>query len=189
MATTTPRFVTDVLNDFDLSGEPFWEVAITYALRQAAGGHVFADQAERQIWWAESAAFGFSRRADGEKSIWGSTYGPFFSATRDDGTTYHYPDIKEADGETIAYWYRRSQECEHPILQARYADLVWDFTKLIANQEPDVSAARLAIDAYLRAAKLEYRVAIQGVHYVRRALELAFSVGDQMRIVRASLHL
>ena len=112
---------------------------------------------ERDFWWAESAAMRFYRRADGEASVWGTTYGPMTSATREDGTPFYAPDIEEANAETIEYWKRRSLESKHPILRARYSDLVWDFSRVVANQKPDVSFARLAIDAYVEASKLSYK--------------------------------
>lgn len=116
-----------------------------------------------------------------EASVGGTTYGPVMGATRDDGTPFYSPDIAEADADTIAYWKRRRDEAKHPILRARYSDLVWDFSRVAANQKPDVSFAKSAVDSYLEAAKLSYKILVQPIHYLERALELAISIGDEER--------
>ena len=106
------------------------------------------------------------------------------SGTKDDGTPFYNPDIKDGDAATFEYWKKRSLECKHPILRARYSDLVWDFSRIVANQKPDVSFAKIAIDAYIEAAELSYKLVVQPIHYIERALELALSIGDEERIRR-----
>jgi len=176
--------VQNVLRKFDSATDTFLEVAVADALRPLPTEIPPSSQVDRDIWWAESAAMSFYRRADGEASVWGTTYDPMMSATRDDGTPFYSPDIAEANTETIEYWKRRSGESKHPILRARYSDVVWDFSRLVANQKPDVSFAKTAIDAYTEAAKLSYKVVVQPIHYLERALELAISIGDERRTER-----
>jgi hypothetical protein len=173
--------VHSVLDQFDSVTETFWEVAVTDALRPLPDEIPPSSQVDRDIWWAESAAMSFYRRADREASVWGTTYGPMMSATRDDGTPFYSPDIAEANADTIEYWRRRSDGAKHPILRARYSDLVWDFSRVVANEKPDVSFAKAAVDAYVEAAKLSYKILVQPIHYLERSLELAISVGDEER--------
>ena len=184
MPEETSKVVSDVLGKFESATETFLEVAVVDSLRLATANVEPSNQGERDIRWAESAAMSFYRRADGEASVWGTTYGPMTSATREDGTPFYAPDIKEADAVTIDYWKKRSLECKQPILRARYSDLVWDFSRIVANQKPGVSFARMAIDAYIEAAKLSYKFAVQPIHYTERALTLAASIGDEERIGR-----
>ena len=176
--------VQSVLDTFESTPDTFLEVAVVDSLRLATANVEPSNQGERDIRWAESAAMSFYRRADGEASVWGTTYGPMTSATREDGTPFFAPDIKEADAATIEYWKKRSLECKQPILRARYSDLVWDFSRIVANQKPDVSFAKLAIDAYIEATKLSYKFAVQPIHYTERELNLAASIGDEQRIGR-----
>ena len=173
--------VRDVLAKFDSSHETFFEAAVADALHPLPTEISASDQADRDIWWAESAAMRFYRRPDRDVSVWGTTYGPMMSATRDDGTPFYSPDIAEANGETIEYWKQRSDEAKHPILRARYSDLVWDFSRIVANQKPDVLFAKRAVDAYLEAAKLSYKLVVQPIHYLERALDQAVSIGDEER--------
>jgi hypothetical protein len=44
------------------------------------------------------------------------------TATRQDGTEIHSPDIAQADNSVIGYWVKRSGEVHHPILRGRYAE-------------------------------------------------------------------
>jgi hypothetical protein len=106
------------------------------------------------------------------------------TATKEDGSPFYAPDIAEANSETIEYWKERSRESKHPILRARYSDLVWDFAREVAGQKPDVSFARMAIDAYIDSAKLSYKLVVQPIHYLERALELAIAIGDGERTQR-----
>lgn len=178
------KAVSDVLDKFESARETFYEAAIADSLRAALAQAPPSSQSERDIWWAESAAMSFYRPADGRESVWGTTYGPMMSASEADGTPVYAPDIKEADAGTIEYWKRRSLDSKHPILQARYSDLVWDLSRVIVNQKPNVSSARTAIDAYVEASKLSYKNVVQPIHYIERALELAISIGDQERTQR-----
>jgi hypothetical protein len=176
--------VRSVLDTFESAPETFLEVAVADSLRSATANVKPSSQNEQDIWWSESAAMRFYRRADGAASVWGTTYGPMMSGTKDDGTPFYNPDIKDADAATFEYWKKRSLECKHPILRARYSDLVWDFSRIVANQKPDVSFAKIAIDAYIEAAQLSYKLVVQPIHYIERALELALSIGDEERIRR-----
>ncbi len=176
--------VRNVLDTFESAPETFLEVAVADSLRSATANVKPSSQSEQDIWWSESAAMRFYRRVDGAASVGGTTYGPMMSGTKDDGTPFYNPDIKDGDAATFEYWKKRSLECKHPILRARYSDLVWDFSRIVANQKPDVSFAKIAIDAYIEAAELSYKLVVQPIHYIERALELALSIGDEERIRR-----
>jgi hypothetical protein len=43
---------------------------------------------------------------------------PWTCATKEDGTPFYAPDIKEAHSGTVEYWKRRSLESKYPILRA-----------------------------------------------------------------------
>ena len=94
----------------------------------------------------------------------------------------YVPDINEADASTIAYWTDRSKKSKHPILRARYADLTWEFAPIVTKGNADVGQARVAIDSYIEASRLEYQFAIQPIGYVTRALALALSISDASRV-------
>jgi hypothetical protein len=82
----------------------------------------------------------------------------------------------------VEVWERRARAARHPVLRARYADLVWDLSQLVRKTKPDIEFARLVIDAVidgLREGVLGREVeAYQGAE---RAIDLARSVKDLAR--------
>jgi hypothetical protein len=106
-------------------------------------------------------------------------------AAKPDGTPFYAPDIKEIDAEIIAYWEERSEQTPHPIMEARYADIVWDLKKTVTGYEPSVAFAQLAIDAYLNAVtgRRYKEPLIHAALATKRALELALRVSDTNRVL------
>jgi hypothetical protein len=120
-----------------------------YEVAQQLSGLHNADglsDAERKGAWAEASAFNF---APSDESPWGTHYGPSFVATRTDGTPFYAPDIAEIDEDIISHWEQRSEATQHPVLRARYADIVWDLKKRAINKPANIQYAQRAIDAYL----------------------------------------
>ena len=61
-------------------------------------------------------------------------------------------------------------------MKARYADLVWDFSRPAAQKKPGIVFARTAIDSYLQAAdKGLFKASVYGIQYLTRAVQLANS--------------
>jgi len=65
------------LDKFDSGTETFLEVAVADALRPLPAEIPPSSQVDRDLWWAESAAMNFYRRADKEASVWGTAYGSY----------------------------------------------------------------------------------------------------------------
>lgn len=114
---------------------------------------------------------------------WGQTfYKPLFGHIDSISKKWmsSYPDIKDITSKMINYWEKRSSEVNNPILQCRYAGLVWDFSQKIRNLKPDISNAHRFIDSTIKIANLG------GDHFfnkLERALRLAISLNDQERII------
>jgi hypothetical protein len=109
----------------------------------------------------------------------------------ENGGMVHAPDLTEANADTIAYWMERAKTARHPVMAARYADLVWDTTRFVTKGKPGIDAARIAIDGYIAASQMDDGSAWGDTHFnLARALELALSVNDEARIdaaVKANL--
>jgi hypothetical protein len=180
-----PSTAKAVFDRYETSREPFHEHELASAVQSAAGPAETLTSKQRHAVWLEISAFYYmpSNKAGG--SIWGTYFGPSMSSTTKDGVEVHNPDITQADEATIAYWASRSDEAHHPILRARYADLVWDFTGLVAKRRPDVAFARSAIDAYVEAIESQiYFHDSQAEDFAARALSLALSINDKVRVQR-----
>lgn len=135
--------------------------------------------------WAEFAAFNFMARIGDTPSPWNTFFGPVISGTKDDGTPFYAPDLAEVDGDIISHWEVRSTGAKHPMLRARYSDLVWDFKTTAVGERPVFAFAERACDAYLEVtATGTYAKPLHGVRYLSRALSLALSLNDKERPAR-----
>lgn len=132
---------------------------------------------------AESMAFSFVENCAERDSGWGTYYGPMVVLSDEAGNLQKLPSIEFVSPETIRYWSTRAEEAKHPVTKARYADLVWDFSKEVTGTGADVAFARIVIDENLNIAqqrlhKYETIVIIK----LKRALNLALAINDEQRI-------
>ena len=130
----------------------------------------------------EQTAFAFMERGNPPLEWGDSFYAPLFghidSITKKWNASY--PDIQDITPEMINYWERRSSEEISPILQCRYAGLVWDFSQKIRNIEPDRSIAHRFIDSVIKMANLGGDPFLK--YKLERGLRLAVSLNDRKRI-------
>jgi lysyl-tRNA synthetase class 1 len=91
-----------------------------------------AIEAENFAAWSEILAFTLvgNRTA---VSPWGAFFAPLGSGTDKDGNTVYFPDIADATTAVIDHWAGRARRITHPVLKARYADLVWELAPAIAD--------------------------------------------------------
>ena len=92
------------------------------------------------------------------------------------------PDIKDITPKMINYWEKRSDEVKNPILQYRYAGLVWDFSPKIKHKKPNITLAQRFIDSAIQQAKQDKKSShIQ--QKLERALRLAVYLKQTDRIL------
>ena len=115
---------------------------------------------------------------------WNSFYRPMSSGTYKDGKIFHCLDITDANVEAVEHWSARARGLLHPLLRARYADVVWDLGRLIAKVgKRDVGMARIAIDAYLDALARNLTGDNHEAFFVaQRAVDLAVQIGDKAHV-------
>lgn len=174
---TVPASLEAVIASFDMRSEPFSYHDVQSALSVARQALQEPRLDEDKGAWAEVLAFSLAARDHGEKP-WGTWFGPMGSGTQADGTSSYFPDATEADVAVLNHWKSRATGCQAPILVARYSDLVWDLSMLIADERRDVTYARLAIGAYLAAAKQPGRDSYETFPDAERALILAIQLAD-----------
>ena len=178
MGLVVPQFVTDILQRFETQRCRSASFELAGELKNALGN--FQKEPERSGAWAEWAAFTFT---GSENSPWGTFFGPMATGTRTDGTILYVPDFASVDTPMIDHWELRAVEAKHPVMKARYADLVWDFSKPAAKRSRKLGSP--APQSTLTS-RLRMRVCLggqyYGIQYLARALQLAISVYDTMRI-------
>lgn len=187
--STTPEpivvagFLQQVLDEYDAKAEDFHEYELAGALDKAAKARKPLNEDDWRGYMAEGWAFFFDHSEPGETSDWGTHFGPVFSRTRKDGTVVHNPDPRQIDAGIVQHWQRRRDQVRHPVMRARYADLLWDLRKHVTGERANVDDARVAIGAYIEAIqRAAPACAIDNIHRLVRALELAISINDAVRV-------
>jgi hypothetical protein len=166
----TPSWLVPVLDRFERAG---------YFEDDDVARHIFEaiTKAEKKAANAEHWAFQFVPQDSGEPSCWKTHYGPC-----DERGEARVPDIAWINPAIIAYWTERMAQAKHPLLRARYADLVWDLSKAACNLKHPIEAVRTAVDGCAACVGLaDADSAFDVSDKLERALKLALSVGDQAR--------
>jgi len=178
-----PEPLRGILEEHDARTDDFDEADLGFILKARFDECDEVGELWRKACFAEVAAFQFSDKLGKEKNPWRTRFGPLIAATREDGTTYFFPDISHVDSAILQYWSTRSQEVQHPVLKARYACLTWDLTNTATGRRPPIEMAWQAIDAYVECGR---RFSDSGMARGRfeRALELALSVNDTVRVAQ-----
>jgi len=180
-----PDEVFRVLRSFNERSDTFEVHDVEHAISASVNRDEVGED-KRHGFWAECAAFGFDVHPVPDGGPWNSYFQPRTTFTDQDGSLILSPDIADADAHTIEYWSGRARTVKHPILAARYADLVWDFGRRAAQTAPSIEFARLAIDSYIAALKMDDGEAWGDNFYnLERVLSLTMSIKDSVRTVAA----
>lgn len=185
MQILVPQQIADLLAQRDASGLPLIDYEIAGAIDEARRFLAAQSPEEQSGGLAELAAFQFAPAGGAQLSIWNTYFAPRGGATFTDGSSLHVPDIAQADTDILEFWKRRAGEVKHPVLRARYSDLVWDFAPYFKARR-DPAMARAAIDAYLDiVSNRVFKRGPEAVTYLGRAQNLALSIRDTDRTTRA----
>lgn len=180
-----PASIQAVIDGFESGTYVFTCMSVSSALSAARTKLADPSPEENQGAWAEVLAFALAAGAEHNEKPWGTYFGPMGSGAREDGGIVYFPDVRQADVAILQHWKERARGVKSPILSGRYNDLVWDLSKLIANEKRDVSYARRAIDAYLITAQEGGRDACDAFADAERALALSIQIDDLPRRDRA----
>lgn len=188
MPLTIPPQIEEVLKQFDERTDAFTELDVQQVLGKARGTLQEASDPEKFGAWAEVLAFALVGARNGGSNPWGTYFGPMASGTTKEGRTVYFPDVSEANAEVIDHWAARAGQTKHPTLKARYSDLVWEMSPIVAKRRREPAMARLAIDSYL--ASISMRSELHDKFCAAlRALDLACIIQDNDRIDQARLKL
>ena len=180
-----PPLMDQVIHRFDQSDAPFTVRDVEQALSKARRELQDPAQADSIGAWAEVLAFGLvGNRTD--TSPWETYFSPVASGEDENGKLVYFPDVAGASAEVINHWTNRLSSITHPVLRARYADLVWDLTPLIAGERRDHLMARHAIDAYLSTATTRVLLSLRDrFDAALRAIDLGCQISDEQTTASA----
>lgn len=161
--------------------EPFYEHDIGILIRKLRGEE---DASKLSMeWLAEYMAFDFYEDRSDDGSIWGTYFGPMWSGTNDEGKASESPSIKMVTPEMLNYWATRAKQAKHPILKARYAALVWDFSKEITEKSAEINMAHIWIDSVIRIAETNcHKFESQVIRKLEKVLSIAIGINDASKM-------
>ncbi|WP_419806668.1 DUF7380 domain-containing protein [Terriglobus sp.] len=140
-------FIEEVFAEVEVERKVLWPHEPQLRLRTAAKQKQLAPEQLKEFEYEVAPWEMFSSR--NKPSCWGTFYSPTSVGEQTDGTRITVPDLSSLDSSAIACWRKRLEKVNHPVLRARYADVIWDISKVAASSEPQpVECARAAVDAY-----------------------------------------
>ncbi|NQU26046.1 MAG: DUF4209 domain-containing protein [Candidatus Nealsonbacteria bacterium] len=175
-----PDSLVDTLNEHDSSPDDFDEADPSFAIEHQAKTCEDLTDDHRKALFAEVAALQVDLLFGQQRSHWQTRFCPILESIAEDGSRRCCPDITQIDDSAVEYLERRASESKHPVLRARYADFLWDITKVATGNRPSIDLARQAIDSYVECGT-RFPNSDQTSERLCRALELALSVRDDIR--------
>lgn len=131
---------------------------------------------------AEQIAFDLLADYPDKLSGWGTYHGPKFVLPNDKGQMIEYPGLKKITAEMLEYWKVRAKECKNPILAARYADIVVDFSPMLTGKEAGFDFFEIVMNANLSIIEKELAEPIDCKIKLERTLALAVKTSNQETI-------
>lgn len=171
----------EVLSKYESAAGPISESSISEAIRSLKKKGEMPSPP--QEWLAELMAFEFCPEYENREGGWGLYFGPMMIWKNKDGTVTESPSITRVTPEIVTYWAERVKQVNNPVLKARYADLVWDFSKKIKGDAPHFSIARIVIESIIEISHKnchEYQTDV--ISKLKRALSLALAINDSQRV-------
>lgn len=110
---------------------------------------------------------------------WDSYFAPIGSRRDHEGNMIYFPDPFKSEVSSVENWKKHAKSLKHPILQARYADVIWDLGSRISPQtKREIEFGRIAVTAYLNTALNNLAPdAFTRFVYLKRGFNLAKSIG------------
>jgi len=173
--------ISEFLKSIDSISEPIAEHNIANKIKSFAK-EKFGENIPDILLW-EQMAFDLVENYTNKETGWGTYFGPFYVLPNEQGQMMEYPSIQLLTPEIINYWEKRAKKSTHPILKARYSNLVWDFSEKITGKKPSPAIAQIFIDAVIEIAEKNlHKYERSVITKLERALSLALSINDKERL-------
>jgi len=176
--------VEDTLERYDKLKEPFHEIKICDDLREIKKTDLESNEDEEFVYRAEYLAFSIVGNYADSDTKWTDYYGPTMTGYDKDGNFYESPSRELINHKILNYWAERTIRVKNPYLKLRYSDLVWDLTKFITNNNPDIQYANIAINSIIEIINNNLYVldSQDTLLKLNRALNLAIRINNQDKI-------
>jgi hypothetical protein len=178
--TSLPAACIKILEQYDTIASDIAVDDPSYEVERMMQEEAEPTEAHRKAAFAEVAALQSTLTRSMGKSRWGVRYAPIMELVREDQSVSCFPNLAKVDLEVITYLEQRALTARHPVLKSRYADFVWDVSKVATGKKPSIELARCAIDAYVEAGK-QFPNSSYLEERLSRALELSLAIRDTVR--------
>lgn len=176
-----PESVVGILSELDQSATDLIEYEV--GSRISTESEMIPDliTSQRRACFAEIAALEMRLLPHRKTTDWGSRFGPACGGTLEDGSKHYFPDVTKFDQEILDYWMQRAIDSKHSVFKARYADMLWDMTKVVTKSKPPFRMAQRSIEAYIDCA-VRFPESREAEKRIERALEIALCIKDRTRV-------
>ena len=168
----------DYIEEIEKRMSPISEITVGAEIRKGVTSENVTDELR-----AEILAFAFIPACDAERSPWGLYFAPLSSWISKEGKTVYQPDIAQVDDKITAIWAARATATPHPILAARYNDLLWELSSVGNTHKKHQRYAIAATQSYtIAVTKHLYESEDEAWKYLDRALELALLTRNDAQV-------
>jgi hypothetical protein len=173
----------DTLKSFEEKEDLQWPHQVAFAFYELRSHPELTDEQLHAV-ELETHAWDLSPRG-GSQRHWESHYQPL-TISGDNEPLVIRPALSDLGEAALDQWAETLSVVRMPFLKARYADLLWDLTHVIAPaRQKDFRAGQIAVDAYVEGATVEGQNSdIAGVLSLERAFQIATTMNDGDRIER-----
>lgn len=163
------------LLSLDANIEPIDEIAIGNKITEIVQKNGLVKEKEEL---AELYAFHLVPRDFDQAKNRASYYGPMFVSKNDENNIIEFPDIKRIDGDMLSYWRKRAEEAKHPVLVARYTDLVINFEPEINGSGKNYKYVRKLVDSTILICNQGLNDSLACKAKLKRSLDLVRGIND-----------
>lgn len=187
MPLTITAEVEAIIQGVDASDTPLELLSIVNLLtteRAAMTERAALPEEERGCWSELVPLYLSTGSGNAQENPWGSYFRPMSSVVYENGTSLYFPEVDQVAPDSVEHWSERARNLKHPVLKARYADVVWELGRFITKSgKRDVEMARIAVDAYIDAItrRLDDHTTTAFTS-AKRAVDLAAQINDPERI-------
>jgi len=130
-----PAAIEQIIQKYEAATSPFTELEVQQEVAKARKDLGQLGESENLGAWAEVLAFGLVG-ARTHESPWNTFFAPIATLMGKDGSIQYSPNIAGTPPAVLVHWTGRARSLNHPVLRARYGDLVWDMAGPIGGGSP-----------------------------------------------------
>lgn len=115
-------------------------------------------------------------------------YKPVMTVPNEDGLEEEFPSVDMITVDSIHYWTGRADYTKHPVLAARYAGLVYEFSFQVTGSKVSFAIAKKYVESLLAIIDQQlYKIPVYAITKAARALEVSLLYRNQELIQKSKI--